>query len=413
MITSGYNLALVALSIAIAVFAAYTALDLCARVRGTSRPAQRWAWIASAALAMGGGIWSMHFIGMLAFDASMPVTFGAGLTVVSLVIAVAVTGMAFAWVSRPSAGLRAVLVSGPLMGVGVAAMHYTGMAAMRMSGRLVYSLPIVATSVLIAVTAATVALWLCFRPNNVGQKLGAALVMGLAVAGMHYTGMAAATFSADPGAMAMGLGSDVSLSQQTLAMTVAGATFALLFLSLLGSSIDQQRVQRDLRASEERFRAAAEAVGDIIWTNSAEGEMRGSQPDWGRYTGQSEQDYTGHGWAEALHPDDRQPTIEAWSAAVAGRRIFKFEHRVRRHDGVFRVFDCRAVPVRGAAGAIREWVGVHEDITERREFERSLEEARAAAEQANVAKSTFMANMSHELRTPLSAIIGYSEMMLE
>ena len=108
-----------------------------------------------------------------------------------------VTGAAFAWVSRSDAGLTAILVSGPLMGIGVAAMHYTGMAALRMSGSAAYKPAIVAASVAIAVTAATAALWLTFRQHGIWQKLIAAVVMGIAVAGMHYTGMAAAGMGGD------------------------------------------------------------------------------------------------------------------------------------------------------------------------------------------------------------------------
>jgi len=285
MVHVGYSPALVALSIVIAIFASYTALDLGGRVRGAAL-GPRWTWVAGASLAMGGGIWSMHFIGMLAFDMAISVTYATGLTLLSFVIAVGVTGAAFAWVSREGARPGDVLVSGPLMGVGIAAMHYTGMAAMRMPGNVAYSLPIVGISVLIAITAATAALWLTFRQNDVWQKLLASGVMGLAVAGMHYTGVAAATFTpALQQNAANGMDGAVGLGQQNLALYVAGTTFLILFLAMLASSTDQQRTQRALRASEERFRAAAQAVGDIIWTNDAQGEMRGAQPVWQKFTG--------------------------------------------------------------------------------------------------------------------------------
>ena len=411
MVQTGYDMALVALSIAIAVFASYTALDLGSRVRGATM-GPRWSWVCGASLAMGGGIWSMHFVGMLALGMAMPVAYGVGLTVLSFLIAVGVTGASFAWVSRRGAGPRDVLLSGPLMGLGIAAMHYTGMAAMRMSGSLAFSPSIVLISVLIAVTAATVALWLTFRQNSVWQKLLAAGVMGLAVAGMHYTGMAAATFS-DSRHDAMMEAGAAAMGQQTLAFYVAGATLLILLLAMLASSIDQQRTQGALRASEHRFRAAAEAVGDVIWTNDAKGEMRGAQPDWAKFTGQSFSEYQGSGWSSAIHPDDIGPTVAAWTEAVAGRRNFLFEHRVRRHDGVYRLFSVRATPLLTRTGEIQEWVGVHEDITERREFEETLRSARDEALEANLAKNIFLANMSHELRTPLSAIIGYSEMMAE
>ena len=231
MLQTGYDPSLVALSIAIAVLASYTALDLGGRVRGAT-PAACWGWVAAASLAMGGGIWAMHFVGMLAFQMAMPVLYGVRLTLLSFVIAVGATGAAFAWVSRPGAKRTDVLISGPMMGVGVAAMHYTGMSAMRVAGNLAFSLPIVAASALIAVTAATVALWLTTRQNDVWQKAVAACVMGLAVAGMHYTGMMAATFTEETHGAAMAHPSGVGFGQGNLALYVAGASFAILFLGM-------------------------------------------------------------------------------------------------------------------------------------------------------------------------------------
>ncbi len=129
--------------------------------------------------------------------------------------------------------------------------------------------------------------------------------------------------------------------------------------------IDQQRRNETaLRASEARFRAAVEATNGVLWTNDAAGRMNGEQHGWGALTGQSQAEYQGYGWASAVHPDDAQPTIEAWNAAVSNRRQFLFEHRVKRRDGVWRRFAIRAAPVLDDAGQIREWVGIHTDITD-------------------------------------------------
>ncbi|MFC6777405.1 MHYT domain-containing protein [Methylobacterium gregans] len=214
MAHTGYSPALVALSIAIAVFASYAALDLGSRIR---RPeaGPSWAWGAAAAVAMGGGIWAMHFVGMLAFEMGMPATYDLGLTGLSLLIAVAVTAAAFAWVARRGTGPGSLLAAGPIMGVGVAAMHYTGMAALQVPGNLAYNYSVVAASVAIAVTAATAALCLTFRRNRPWQKLAAACVMGLAVAGMHYTGMAAATFTAEADGAHAAHATALPTSQQT------------------------------------------------------------------------------------------------------------------------------------------------------------------------------------------------------
>ena len=136
-----------------------------------------------------------------------------------------------------------------------------------------------------------------------------------------------------------------------------------------------------LRESEQRFRAAIDAVEGILWTNNAAGEMAGAQPGWAALTGQSYDDYQGFGWSKAVHPDDAQPSIDAWKAAVAERRTFIFEHRVRRQDGQWRLFSIRAVPIFDAEGRLREWVGVHTDITEQRAGERALRELTATLEE--------------------------------
>ncbi|GAB4092796.1 PAS domain-containing protein [Flaviaesturariibacter terrae] len=130
--------------------------------------------------------------------------------------------------------------------------------------------------------------------------------------------------------------------------------------------------EQSLRASEQRFGAAIEAVQGIVWTNSPDGRMTGEQPGWAALTGQSRAEYEGFGWANAVHPDDVQPTIDAWNEAVRQKSKFVFEHRLRRADGEYRTFHIQAIPVLAADGSIAEWVGVHTDITEQRRTEAAL-----------------------------------------
>ncbi|MGI8741782.1 MAG: PAS domain S-box protein [Bryobacteraceae bacterium] len=172
---------------------------------------------------------------------------------------------------------------------------------------------------------------------------------------------------------------------------------------------DLRRTEAALRESETRFRTAVQAVGDILWTTNSLGEMRGDQPGWAAFTGQSFDEYQGFGWADAVHPDDAQPTVSEWNRCVADRRMFVFEHRVRRKDGEYRLFSIRGVPVFNGDGSIREWVGVHTDITNRRQAEQSLaDQSRLSALGRDVGIAlTQSGDLSDMLRQCAQAIVEH------
>ena len=163
---------------------------------------------------------------------------------------------------------------------------------------------------------------------------------------------------------------------------------------------EAEAARQALLRSGQRYRALVEAAGQYIWTNTPEGRMEGEQAGWTALTGQTSAEYEGFGWASAVHPDDAGPTIDAWNGAVAARRVFVFEHRVRGTDGEYRMFSIRAVPVLNDDGTIREWVGAHTDITEQRaaladaqhartELGRLLEQAPAAIATLDAASLVF------------------------
>ena len=236
-LVGSYDYVLVALSVVIAIMAAYAALDFARRVT-FARGHARLLWVAGGATAMGFGIWSMHYIGMLAVRLPIPVEYDWPTVVLSLVAAIAASAVALIVVSRPRMSWTRALVGSVMMGGGIATMHYTGMAAMRMPAMCSYSTPLVALSVFLAIVISLVALWLTFRFREdratwSWQRSTSAVIMGLAIPVMHYTGMAAAQFAPDP-AMHEDLSHAVSVSS----LSVAGiglVTFVVLGAVLLAN----------------------------------------------------------------------------------------------------------------------------------------------------------------------------------
>jgi len=161
----------------------------------------------------------------------------------------------------------------------------------------------------------------------------------------------------------------VARDQRTAEIERLAVEQAAMIERLRQANIELARSETSLRASEMRFRAAAEAVSDILWTTTADGRLAGDQPSWRAFTGQSREACQGLGWLDAVHPEDAPATLSGWLSAVDSRMPYEGEHRLRRRDGVWRQFSVRARPVIGEDGAVREWVGVHADITEARRAE--------------------------------------------
>jgi PAS domain S-box-containing protein len=174
-----------------------------------------------------------------------------------------------------------------------------------------------------------------------------------------------------------------------------------------GVLVDVDRRKADearLVHSERRFRRMVEAASDILWTNDPDGRMTVPQPGWAAFTGQSAAEYADYGWTAQLHPDDVEPTLAAWQHSVATGEKFAVEHRVRRHDGVWRTFAVRALPVYDDDGRVLEWVGVHTDVTEIREAQRTIERQNEELRENDRRKDEFLATLAHELRNPLAPV---------
>ncbi|MGY6555710.1 MAG: MHYT domain-containing protein [Wenzhouxiangella sp.] len=265
---SEYDLSVVLMSYAVAVMAAFTALEMAGKVMRPDHGIL--GWLSAGSIAMGTGIWSMHFIGMEAYRMPFEVTYDATLTVLSWVAAVGVSALALATLSlirrspeRPDP--KIVIPAGLLMGAGICIMHYSGMAAMRLSPAIVWDPVLIAASVLIAIAASVATLLIAVRLRTVRRfsdlllRFGAAMVMGLAIAGMHYTGMFAATFAPDTVCIATG-----GLSGGWTIGPVTFATIAIILAALVLSLSETQAIRARRRAEREMtLRAAHKAFTDL------------------------------------------------------------------------------------------------------------------------------------------------------
>jgi diguanylate cyclase (GGDEF)-like protein len=260
-ITFQHDLRLAALSYFIASAGSYAALEMIARWREAQNAKARY-WQLASATALGGTIWSMHFIAMLAVKIEPPFTYDTGTTLLSLLIAIAAAGCGLQIIRTRETWFR-VSCAGVTVGLGVAAMHYVGMASVRFAGTLAYTPTLWSLSLLIGVAAATVALWLSLTLQETWQRAVAALIMGVAICGMHYTGMAAAVFRIDPSIAVM-----QGLQGGPLAVAVALTTLALIGCALVFVAAD-----RRLLASAKREAEALRQANKQLTVANAELEL--------------------------------------------------------------------------------------------------------------------------------------------
>ncbi|MBK5541000.1 EAL domain-containing protein [Pseudomonas sp. TH05] len=258
MLIGSYSPALVVISLFVAILASYTALDLTGRI-ATTRGLAAQLWMVGGALAMGVGVWSMHFIGMLAFELPIELGYDLSITALSLLISILSCGFALWLVSQTRLPFWQLGFGALVMGAGISGMHYTGMAAMRMQPGIDYDPTLFSASLLIAVGASAAALWIAFRlrrntPHVRLVRAGAAVIMGIAIVGMHYTGMAAARFADGSFCGALGNG----LNGKGLDNLVLITTLAVLIIALLTSVLDARLEARTAILAESLTEANRE-----------------------------------------------------------------------------------------------------------------------------------------------------------
>jgi diguanylate cyclase (GGDEF)-like protein/PAS domain S-box-containing protein len=379
VLNGSYDYGLVAISVVLAVFGSYAALDLAGRVTAAQGRA-RAIWLVAGAAAMGLGIWAMHYVGMLALTMPMPVSYHLRTVVLSLLAAIAASAGALFVVSRPKMIAWQGIAGSVVMGSGIAAMHYIGMAAMRCPAIIVYDLRIVALSIVLAIAISLAALQLAFRlrdeKRTTRRKMAAALVMGSAISLMHYTGMWAANFRASGGAPDRAHATGIS----TIGIVaICAISFLVLGAAIASSFLDRFMATQtgNLNLSRERelyFHTMAEALPEIIFTADPDGmddyfNQRGLD-----YTGLTLEQLRGNGWTVAVQPDDLPLCLAKRENARRTGDPYEIEYRLRGKDGSYRWFLCRGNPIRDAAGEVVKWFGTCTDIEGQKKNQQLLEE---------------------------------------
>ncbi len=307
-----YNPWLLALSITIAILAAYTALDIAGRIRAAVGNV-RYYWLTGGAVAMGLGIWSMHFVGMIAMHTQHNITYNLTITLISVLPALAASGFALYMIARGEMSPRILGLSGLLMAVGIGAMHYIGMAAMEVDPPLRYDATFFVLSILVAVAASISALWIGFQHysaeslgKSAARKIGSAVLMGLAIAGMHYTGMSATHVLPASGKELLS-----GLDPELIAVIAGFATFMVLLLAYVVAFYDARLAAvraeiaarlRDANAQlEARANDLAERMTIEVRHNAAQDRLLGSVVE------QS---------SEAIIIIDQNNIIKSWNTAA-------------------------------------------------------------------------------------------------
>lgn len=399
-LSGAYDPALVMLSVLIACLGSFATFELADRIRVAERRSSKLMWLATGAAAMGASVWAMHFIGMLAFSLPLAVRYDLLITLLSMGPAVFAGGVMLYILGRPELKNRELVVGGVFIGSGIAAMHYSGMAAMLMDAVMRYDPVLFVVSMVVAVVLAIIALRI---KHLVGRKkpevfvswtkLGSALVMGSAVAAMHYTAMAAVRFF--PAEVSGG--EVATLNTWYLAVSVGLVTMVIIVLanvaslfgrrqeiiSLLEMQIaERKQAEEALRVTEELFRDVSEAASDRFWEMdetlrfTSMFDHPGSEvfPPTSTFIGRTRWEMAG------MDPDKDEKWGRHRDEHLARRPFRDFEFAIKDKDGVYHYRSVNGKPFFDKDGVFRGYRGSITDITDRKNAEEDRERALVQAE---------------------------------
>jgi len=374
-LTGSHQIPLVALSIFIAIFASYTALDLGSRITASNGIARR-IWLVCGAIAMGTGIWSMHFVGMEGFHLPMEVSFNVVVVILSMLPALVASGLALYLVSRPVFGTRQLILGGLLMGTGVVTMHYTGMAAMRMDADIQYDPLLWTLSYLIAIGASCAALYLLFafrgeQERRLGiRKILSSVAMGFAIAGMHYTGMAAASYHPTHAGHIVHTGP--TMGNTSLAYAIGLATLVILGFVLVTAFIDRRLADKSsrLQYSESRYRSLFEHNPDAVVTVDLRGYFVEVNPAAEKLLGVKAAELFERTFLPFVVPDDVERVLYHYDKVLNGHPQ-NMEATITHRDGHLIDLNVTGVPVLTEDKITGVYI-IAQDITERKRTEQAV-----------------------------------------
>lgn len=403
---ASYNVPLVLLSILIAIIAAYAMLDLTERVRGKT-PLPRDLWLIGGGLVMGIGVWSMHFVGMLAFEMEKPMSYDPLVVFASLLIAVIGAVPALLVISHPHVTRWRTVLGGLLMGSGISGMHYVGMAAMRMQADVQYQPVLVLLSVAVAFAASYLAFWCGSRSRrNEGQlnrwTAVSAVVLGSGIAAMHYIGMAAATFTSH----APGLSVRMYGAMQTslLAYGIGICTIVLLGVVLVGAFVDRRYAIYLAKVSEQRYRSLFEHNSDAVCSFDLDGYFLECNPGTEEMLGYTCEELKQVTFEHFIHPEDLPGMNECFRKAREGVTQNR-DTRVYNRDGQLIHVRVLHLPIL-VDGKVMGVYGIAHDLTERMETEEWMRNSEKLSIIGQLA-----AGVAHEIRNPLTAIKGFLQLL--
>lgn len=416
LLVGSYNSGLVILSLLVAIFSSGMALHTAHIARMADLRLHRQIAICTGAIALGGGIWTMHFIGMLAFELCTSVHYDPAITMLSVLPSVGASWVALQILSQARVQRSHLIIGGVLVGLGIGTMHYSGMAAMRMAPLLRYEPVTFFLSIGVAVILATLALWIRFRLHRTRLTLLqrvviSGIVLGLAISGMHYTGMAAARFIGQTTPP-----DDLIIFNSTFASMVL-STFTITVTVLVAAANGLLRYRQlflKMEESESHNRAIVDTAIDGIITISSNGTILDFNHSAERLFGWKAGEVLGRN-VNMLMPEPDRSRHDSYLSNYLRSNDPKVIGVGRDVTGLRK--DGSLMPMRLAVGRVRQpgdpiFVGFVTDMSRYNALTESLRQSAEKAEQAAQAKSSFLANMSHEIRTPLNAIIGFSDLML-